>query len=298
MVSTRIVIAVVVAPVSAKPISVGCRQVALHIGVSLVSRLAGIIEILVAVIVAAVAIIKAVPVIIITSAVNCPVWFRPVVIITVESNLWPVNIQRIVADTTSAGPAAVVDIVNIDWRIGISADIIRPRPGNIPAVVIAVNIIDDRSIADDIDISACRYVIWVRIWRTNILPRHKNPVIVRFIISRSESYININTRAKRCPSIIVAAGAPVHPSRPPLCSRDPFPTIIIRKPPSAVMKSCPSPLIIRYPSVAVLRFHPMSVGGIRSKIRACIRSPNVTQFRVVYPLPVRFQLIIKSLHGN
>lgn len=92
---------------------------------------------------------------VITAAVDYPVWLWPIAII-VKCNLWPVNIDGIVTDSGTARPPAVVDIVNIYRRVGITAHIIRPRAKNIPAAVAIITIVDDGTTADDAVISAGR----------------------------------------------------------------------------------------------------------------------------------------------
>lgn len=105
--------------------------------------------------------------------------------------------------------------------------------------------------------------------------------------------INAHAGAERCPAVVTAATAPAYPCRPPFVTGHPSPTVIIGIRPAAVMEGRPSPGIVGYPSVSIAGHHPIAVGSIGLEAWLRIRKPDISVFRVVYPLTVRCQFVVK-----
>lgn len=118
---------------------------------------------------------------------------------------------------------------------------------------------------------------------------HEYPMVMR----DADVHINAHARAQRCPTVVTPATPPAHPGWPPFVTRYPGPAIIIGIRPAAVVERRPTPVVIRHPGVTVAGHHPVAVGGIRLKALFRIRKPYISIFRVIYPLPVRCQFVVK-----
>lgn len=123
----------------------------------------------------------------------------------------------------------------------------------------------------------------------NMALGYKYPVVVW----NTDVYVDAHTGAKRSPPVVAAATTPAHPRRSPIISGYPSPPIIVAICPAAIVERSPSPRIIRNPGIAVGSHYPMAVGGIRLEIRSRIREPDISIFRIIYPIPMRCKVIIE-----
>ena len=190
---------------------------------------------------------------------------------------------------------AVIDGYYIHRTAGCTLQLVAAGAGNIRVVIIHVGIVDNGGLVDIIAIVARSVAMLVKVPVEDILLWRKRPPVVRRIIAAAERSTDRNAGTKRCPAIGPAARAPAHPGRPPFVARYPGPAVIIRIGPAAIVEWRPAPTIVRDPGVTILGIGPVSIGVIRPKIAPGVGYPYVTILRIVDPLTVRRQVVIKLL---
>lgn len=100
------------------------------------------------------------------------------------------------------------------------------------------------------------------------------------------------------PSVISVSGAPLYPSRCPFVARNPSPSLVGIINPATVMERSPTPIVMRHPGVSVFGHYPVSIGSIRHETPADIWKPDISILRVLCPMTVRSQSIVKDIYGN
>jgi len=156
-------------------------------------------------------------------------------------------------------------------------------------VVVHVRVVDNGSTVVYPHAIAVRCIVTVQSWAGNVPLGHEYPMVV----GDADVHINAHARAKRRPTVVTTATPPAHPGRSPFVTRYPGPAVVIGIRPAAVVEWSPPPVVIRHPGVTVAGHHPVAVGGIRLKALFRIRKPYISIFRVIYPLPVRCQFVVK-----
>src|SRR3546814_11202877 len=114
----------------------------------------------------------------------------------------------------------------------------------------------------------------------------------------AKMHVDTHARTQGGPAVEAATTPPAYPSGSPLVARDPSPTVVIGIGPATIMKRRPSPLVVRYPSVSVIGHHPMAIRGIGLEALLRVWKPYISIFRVVYPLTVRCEFVVKCLERN
>lgn len=157
------------------------------------------------------------------------------------------------------------------------------RTAYVRTVVVYVRVVDDRGAVIYPHLVAVRRIVTIQPWAGDIPLRHKHPVMV----GNADMYVDAHARTQRCPAVVTAAAPPAYPSRPPLVTRYPGPTVIVGIRPAAIMEWRPSPSIVRYPGVPVVGHHPMAISGVGLEALFRVRKPYISIFRIVDPLSVR-----------
>jgi len=158
--------------------------------------------------------------------------------------------------------------------------------------------IDYRGVIDDRHIPRLIDIVVADLGTGNILVRYKIPIVRRRIVSATKDQVKSDTRFHRRPAIVFIAVPPGDPGRRPFIAGNPHPAITIRKKPAAIVKGRPAPGIIGGPGPAVVSINPLTIGGVRLEIGTGIRQPDIPVIRILYPLPVRTQVVIKRLIGS
>ena len=117
------------------------------------------------------------------------------------------------------------------------------RAGYIGYVVVAVSVIDEYSIVNDLGVAVRAIPVAVIITGIHILRRNEHPPVVRaciVAIGRGEFV----TGPKRRPAIKSISITPAYPCRPPVVAGDPKPAIIVVVGPAAIVEAGPAPWII------------------------------------------------------
>ena len=199
---------------------------------------------------------------------------------------------------TIAGIAPVPDRYRPYRCTGIPSYLIGIRSGaimDIPGIVNDSRIIDDRSPVDNGDVIRLPDIVIIYLRTGDIPVRNKTPVVRRRSIAATVSSAIAEIGAHRRPAIVIVAVAPAHPGGSPLVAGYPHPAIAVLEVPAAIVKSSPAPGIAGIPGPALIGIDPVPIGGIGLEIRADVRQPNVSVVRVVDPLPIRTQVVIKIL---
>jgi hypothetical protein len=147
--------------------------------------------------------------------------------------------------------------------------------------------IDDGHIPGLIDI------VVTNIRATDILVGNKAPGIGRGHISTAICHVEVHAGTHGRPSIVFVAVTPGHPGRSILVTRHPHPAIPVLEEPAAIVEGSPTPGIVGSPGPSLIRIDPVTIGGIRLKIRTHRRQPDIPVTGVVYPLSIRTQVVVK-----
>jgi hypothetical protein len=161
-----------------------------------------------------------------------------------------------------------------------------------------IRLIDDRRVIDDPFTIATANIVPVHVGSRNIPVPHEPPMIMVVSVASSKAQGDRDARSHGSPAVIAIRMSPGHPRRTPFIVRNPHPSIIIVVVPTAVVKGCPAPTIIGYPCPAVVRVDPVTPRRVGGEIRFGIRQPYVSILRVIHPLAIRAQLVIKQLKAD
>jgi hypothetical protein len=160
------------------------------------------------------------------------------------------------------------------------------------------DMIDHRSMIDDGHIPGLIDIIVTDIRTADILVGNKTPAIGRRHITTAIRHVEADAGTHGSPSIVFVAVTPGHPGRSILITGYPHPAIPILEEPAAIVEGGPAPGIVGSPGPSFIGIDPMTIGGIRLKIRTHIRQPDIPVTGVVYPLSIRTQIVIKGLIGR
>jgi len=111
-------------------------------------------------------------------------------------------------------------------------------------------------------------------------------------------YINIPSGCERSPAVVIIGRTPADPCGAPFITRNPYPTVIVVKSPSTVMKRCPSPFVIRSPGITILGNDPLASGSVRLKPSFHRWNPGPSIIWIINPPSIRRKFIIKGLKRN
>ena len=181
--------------------------------------------------------------------------------------------------------------------MGISCHICWFRTPQISVTTSPVDIIDDGDIVDDRGIMDIPDVIVAYVDAIDMFSGAKGPIVGWGPVT-AERDADIYPRSHRRPAIITSGFAPGHPGWRPLISRSPHPAIGVIVKPVAIMKGSPAPFVARYPCPAFIGVDPISIGPIRAKVAARSGNPYISIIRVVHPIAIRAQLVIKDLEAD
>jgi hypothetical protein len=148
---------------------------------------------------------------------------------------------------------------------------------------------------DDGDIPGLTDIIVTDLRAGNILMGNKGPVVRRRIIPTAKRGADTDIGSQGRPTVIIGAVPPAHPGGRPFLTGDPHPSITVLEEPAAIVERRPAPGIFGSPGPAFIRIDPVAVGGIGLEIRTGIGQPDISVIRVVDPLTIRTQLVIKRL---
>jgi len=129
----------------------------------------------------------------------------------------------------------------------------------------------------------------------DVLLRNKGPVMRWRVIAAAGGYADAYAGSQRRPAIILGTLPPADPGRRPFVTGDPHPAISFFKKPAAVVEGGPAPGVIGSPGPAAVGIHPISVAGIGFEIRTDIRHPYIAVLRIIDPLTIGTQGIVKRL---
>jgi hypothetical protein len=127
---------------------------------------------------------------------------------------------------------------------------------------------------------------------------NKTPVIRGRSVTIAKGGAETDVWFQGSPAIIIVTAPPTDPGRRPVCAGDPHPPITILEEPAAIMEGGPAPGITGIPGPTLIGVHPLSIAGIGLKVWSRIGQPDISVIRIIYPLPVRTQVIIKSLQRD
>jgi len=169
---------------------------------------------------------------------------------------------------------------------------------SIPVMLIARTvdhrgIIDDRRSVDDGDIACFPHIIVADMRARNILMRHETPVVRGRVITAGDR--QAGGRSKRRPSVVAVAVAPGDPGGRPFITGNPHPSVTVPEEPTAIVESGPSPGIAGIPGPSFVGIGPVTIRGVRLEIAARIGHPDISVLRILDPLAIRAQLVVKGL---
>jgi len=193
-----------------------------------------------------------------------------------------------------SGIGAARIIIDRDVVVG---HIVVDNGGIIDRIVHNGRVVDDGGVVDNGHILLFADIVVVDMRAGHILLGNEAPVMSGGVIAATGGHADADAGTKRRPAIIVGALPPADPGRRPFISRDPHPAITVFKEPAAIVEGGPSPGIIRSPGPAAVSIHPVAVGGIGFEIGSDIGHPHVAVLRIIDPLAIGAQGVVKRLIG-
>lgn len=195
-----------------------------------------------------------------------------------------------------AGPFVVS---NHDWLVGSASCPLRIAAFGSEYIIPVLVVVDadpadnPGTLQDGQPVVVLNKVV-AQIGTVEITVTDKDPMVVRVVVLSSETDVYADAGTHGCPTVIAVGDSPTDPGRAPFITGNPHPSVSVVVIPTTVMKGRPTPFVVGDPSPTVVGQGPMAVSRIRYEVVTFVRQPHSPQLGIVYPLPIRAQVVVEN----